>query len=355
MYSVRAQATTPGTHTTPVGYGHPGMMQPPPEKGVNKWLVAGLAAVTAAVVVTAAAFALGTGDSDDTPDVAVGTATPAPPRQTRQPTANTQDVTVGATTITIPDGFRETDEGMDDIMQGFAFGAGPVADLIDLNAIGFAYGNFQIMLVEMVAPLDSGDVDPVFAPLRLMGMVRNCETDIQAPAEVLGSGSCEVYFSDGPYDFRGIAAAFALPDRLIMVMAIHDGGSRNEATVNDVINSLYIDMSVVDMNPPPLWDPRVPQGTGDALTPERLIGSWGWDLNQSWIYEFNADGTGTAAGERITWSLNGNILSIEYPAGWDWSLMPNDWYVSMLGDEMTLTEVGGTIEYSYVRLPGLTS
>ena len=88
---------------------------------------------------------------------------------------------------------------------------------------------------------------------------------------------------------------------------------------------------------------------------ENLVGTWTWDMDSSFRYVFNADGTGTrgftGAIESFTWSTrSGDELRINRnnaPAG---EIRNERWTYTISGDTLTIDsrQVSG-MTFSYIR------
>lgn len=87
-----------------------------------------------------------------------------------------------------------------------------------------------------------------------------------------------------------------------------------------------------------------------------LVGTWGWDVDASFEYVFNADGTGTRGVtgifvEEFNWSTSGNELRVNLtghvPAGY---VRNERWTYTIAGNTLTIDsrqEAG--MRYSYIR------
>jgi len=89
---------------------------------------------------------------------------------------------------------------------------------------------------------------------------------------------------------------------------------------------------------------------------EELVGTWAWDNMHAWVYNFNADGTGTrgmeGSMESFTWEVAANNelrldRGVGAPAG---EIRNERWTYSIAGDVLTidsLQEAG--MSFSYIR------
>ncbi|MCL2546891.1 MAG: hypothetical protein FWE06_06820 [Oscillospiraceae bacterium] len=92
-------------------------------------------------------------------------------------------------------------------------------------------------------------------------------------------------------------------------------------------------------------------GGGSNEQDEALVGQWSWDTQVSWLYTFNADGTGTRGSaelETFTWhTRGGNRLVLNHGAG----LQDTEWNYTIDGDSLNLTRRGGQLEsFDYYRV-----
>jgi len=109
--------------------------------------------------------------------------------------------------------------------------------------------------------------------------------------------------------------------------------------------------SLSEPPPPPMATPTPPPPPEPVDT--AVVGSWVWDMDQSYIYEFLADGTGRRGWypdvESFTWATIAadNHLTMHF------GFRQESWTYTIVGDVITLdsrTNIGET--YSYIRWEG---
>jgi len=99
-------------------------------------------------------------------------------------------------------------------------------------------------------------------------------------------------------------------------------------------------------------------GGGADVSEHALVGTWGWNLDSSYQYVFNPDGTGTRGGgvnpvEEISWSIPGDgRLTINregnVPRG---EIRREQWDYSIVGDVLTInSRQDRSVSYSYNRV-----
>jgi len=76
-----------------------------------------------------------------------------------------------------------------------------------------------------------------------------------------------------------------------------------------------------------------------------IVGTWTWDLESSWVYTFDADGTGTLNAGAMSWDISGDVLTITMDG------IPMRWVYSIAGDTLTLRAIDtdDELEFIYFR------
>jgi len=140
---------------------------------------------------------------------------------------------------------------------------------------------------------------------------------------------------------NGVAHTLDVPAQII--------GGRTMLPLRAVLESIGID----DMD----WSRstrtviiRTPD-TPDA-EPNAIVGIWAWDALQTWVYVFNADGTGIRGGNILfNWAIAGNILTLCLTPSENNCATSEEWYFTITGNQLELTSRDDEFSYTYIRMP----
>ena len=93
-------------------------------------------------------------------------------------------------------------------------------------------------------------------------------------------------------------------------------------------------------------------GCGGGEQDEALVGTWAWDLEASYIYVFNEDGTGERGFPghmtAFTWNTNGSRLNFTFPGSSE--NYARRWTYTISGNILTLDSQQTDEIYSYIRV-----
>ena len=156
------------------------------------------------------------------------------------------------------------------------------------------------------------------------------------------------------YSFASITEMLDTPVKVVHFVNVHQGIARVITVVHeashDPLSEILAMFTSLDQPAPPTPDPTP---SPDTIPDPALVGAWAWDEYLSFIYEFNADGTGRAGFypemDDITWVTfaDDNYLIICF------GFMTENWTYAIYEDTLSLESraVPGTVD-TFIRWEG---